>query len=219
MAETPTADATLEVPPEPAPEAPPPVDAAGRRATWALGSLAVFLFGLEALTGLGLLFHYRPTPGTAHADLVELREVSAFGFARDLHHWGAHALVIVVGLHLFRVVMSGAHKPPRHVNWTVGVALLVLTLGLATTGALLPWDERAYWSIATTQPAISVAGAADADGPPAVDGTTLRRYFALHCGLLPVLAAGLICYHLRRARRDGATDDDGATADEGATGD
>lgn len=110
--------------------------------TWALGSLAVFLFAAEAFTGLALLFHYRPGADAA-ADLVDLREASAFGFVQELHHWGSHALVIVVWLHLLRVLASASYRSPRHYNWAVGVALLILTLLLATTGTALSSDGEA----------------------------------------------------------------------------
>jgi quinol-cytochrome oxidoreductase complex cytochrome b subunit len=171
--------------------------AAGSRTTWALGSLAVFLFALEALTGLGLLFHYRPSVEAAFHDVVDLREASGFGFGWKLHHWGSHALVAVVLLHLLRVAGSGAYRPPRHRNWTAGVALLVLTLLLAATGAVLPWDAAAHAWLDLGLPA------SPGSGLPSPGGPILRRSFALHVGLLPAAALGLIVYHLRRARRDG----------------
>ena len=64
-----------------------------------------------------------------------------------MHRWGAHAMVIAVWLHMFRVFMTGSYKPPREFNWVVGVILLVLTLLLSFTGYLLPWDQLAIWAI------------------------------------------------------------------------
>ena len=81
--------------------------------TWALGGIAVVLAGFAALTGLGLMFHYRPVTETAHLDLVDLVEASRFAFVRELHRWSAHALLIVTALHLFRIVVAGAYRPPR----------------------------------------------------------------------------------------------------------
>ena len=108
---------------------------------WTLGRLAVVLVAVEALTGLALMFHYRPTVATAYLDLVDLGEVSAFAFLRPLHRWAAHAVVIVVWLHLLKAVLDGSYKPPRRRNWAVGVGLLVVTLMWATTGFLLPWGN------------------------------------------------------------------------------
>ena len=161
------------------------------RLSW--GRLAVALLVAEALTGLILMFHYRPTVDSAHLDLVDLREVSRFGFVRSLHRWGAHAAVILVWLHLFRVALRGAYAVPRRRDWAVGVVLMVLTLLLAATGYLLPWDQDAFWSLAVLSPAAANAAAGD---------SVLLRIYVSHCVALPLLVAGLTAYHLRCARRD-----------------
>ncbi len=161
--------------------------------TWALGGIAVVLAGFVALTGLGLMFHYRPVAATAHLDLVDLAEVSRFAFARELHRWGAHALLIVAALHLFRVVLAGAYRPPRHLNYAMGVALGLVILAAALTGYILPWDQHSQWLLGwLTEP-----GAAPGDA-------TLTFVYALHCGVLPVGGVILTFYHLQRARRDGS---------------
>jgi hypothetical protein len=60
-----------------------------------------------------------------------MRELSAsvtFGnLVRNMHRWGAHAMVFTVFLHMARVFYHGAYKPPREFNWVVGVILLLLT--------------------------------------------------------------------------------------------
>ncbi len=162
-----------------------------------LGNLAVFLLLFEAATGVGLMFHYRPAVGVAYLDAVDLREVSGFGFARGLHRWGAYAAVITVWLHMLRVALRGAYAPPRRVNWAVGVALMILTLLLAATGYLLPWDQQAYWGIATLSPAGDLVAT-----PEARHGRTLLSFYVWHSVALPLLMAALTLYHLYRARRD-----------------
>ncbi len=160
-----------------------------------LGYLAVFLLLLEAATGVGLMFHYRPAVGVAYLDLVDLREVSGFGFLRGLHRWGAYAAVITVWLHMLRVALRGAYAPPRRFNWTVGVALMILTLLLAATGYLLSWDQQAYWGISTLLPF--------GDAPPeGGQGRMLLSFYVWHSVGLPLVMAALTVYHLRRARRD-----------------
>src|SRR4029079_15665310 len=115
--------------------------------TGCMGGTAFFLFLVETITGLLLMFYYRPSVEYAFVDIVDLREAAAFGIMRELHRWGAHAMVIAVWLHMFRVFMTGSYKPPREFNWNVGVILLVLTLLLSFTGYLLPWDHLAIWAI------------------------------------------------------------------------
>ena len=98
-------------------------------------------------TGLLLMFYYRPTVEYAYVDILDLREQVPLGIMREMHRWGAHAMVITVWLHMFRVFMTGSYKPPREFNWVIGVILLVLTLLLSFTGYLLPWDQLAIWAI------------------------------------------------------------------------
>ncbi len=73
--------------------------------------------------------------------------MATLGILRELHRWGAHAMVITIWLHMYRVFLTGSYKPPREFNWGVGVILLVLTLLLSFTGYLLPWDQLAIWAI------------------------------------------------------------------------
>ena len=115
--------------------------------TWCMGGLTFFLFLVETFTGLLLMFYYRPTVAYAYMDIVDLAEQVPLGVMRELHRWGAHAMVISVWLHMLRVFMTGSYKPPREFNWNVGVILLVLTLLLSFTGYLLPWDQLAIWAI------------------------------------------------------------------------
>lgn len=171
----------------------PPARPAWSR-TWALGTIAVVVAVCEALSGLGLLFFYRPVAAAAHFGLVDLAETSPFAFVRQLHLWGGHALLIAAALHLFRVVVAGDYRPPRRHNYQVGVVLGLVVVALALTGYLLPWDRHAQWLLALLAP----AGVAGGDA-------FLTAVFALHCGVLPVAGTLLIVHHLGRARRDDAT--------------
>ncbi len=117
------------------------------RYTWCAGGVTFFLFLVLTFTGLLLMFYYRPTVEYAYVDILDLREQVPFGIMREMHRWGAHAMVISVWIHMFRVFMTGSYKPPREFNWVIGVILLVLTLLLSFTGYLLPWDQLAIWAI------------------------------------------------------------------------
>ena len=85
--------------------------------TWCMGGTSFFLFLVETVTGLLLMFYYRPTIEYAFTDIMDLREQAPFGIMREMHRWGAHAMVIAVWLHMFRVFMTGSYKLPREFNW------------------------------------------------------------------------------------------------------
>ena len=91
--------------------------------TWCMGGVTFFLFLVETVTGVLLMFYYRPTLEWAYNDILALRDVTTLGILRELHRWGAHAMVITVWLHMYRVFLTGSYKPPREFNWVVGVML------------------------------------------------------------------------------------------------
>ena len=120
--------------------------------TFCLGGLSFFLFILLTITGIFLMFFYRPTAGLgqelAYNDMQALSTSVNFGqLMRNMHRWAAHLMVFTVFLHMARVFYHGAYKPPREFNWVIGVILLTLTLLLSFTGYLLPWDQVALWAV------------------------------------------------------------------------
>src|SRR5688572_4917758 len=120
--------------------------------TYCLGGLSFLLFILLTVTGIYLMFFYRPSAGfgqeLAYKDIQALSSGVSFGqLVRNLHRWSAHAMVFTVFLHMARVFYHGAYKAPREFNWVVGVILLLLTLLLSFTGYLLPWDQLAIWAV------------------------------------------------------------------------
>ena len=136
------------------------------------------------------------------------------GIMREIHRWGAHAMVITVWLHMFRVFMTGSYKPPREFNWGVGVILLVLTLLLSFTGYLLPWDQLAIWAITVGTNMARATPLMGNEGPGAqllvlgdvkmvhagsdarfallggrfVGEGALLRFYVLHCVAIPLVA-------------------------------
>ena len=150
------------------------------RYTWCMGGITFFLFLVLTFTGLLLMFYYRPTVEYAYADIVDLQEHVPLGIMRELHRWGAHAMVITVWLHMLRVFMTGSYKPPREFNWGIGVVLLVLTLLLSFTGYLLPWDQLAIWAIAVgsnmarATPLLGTEGPLSASSPWGTSASSTR---------------------------------------------
>ena len=199
------------------------------RYTWCMGGLTFFLFLVETITGILLMFYYRPTGGDAYNDITALRDHLPLGIMRELHRWGAHAMVVTVWLHMFRVFLTGSYKPPREFNWCVGVILLVLTLLLSFTGYLLPWDQLAIWAItvgsnmARATPFLGYEGpgaqALVLDGIPLIHAgddarfgllagskvgeNALLRFYVLHCVMIPFVASILMAVHFWRVRKDG----------------
>src|SRR5476651_751669 len=197
--------------------------------TWCMGGITFFLFLVETVTGVLLMFYYRPTLEHAYNDILSLRDVTTLGILRELHRWGAHAMVITIWLHMYRVFLTGSYKPPREFNWGIGVILLVLTLLLSFTGYLLPWDQLAIWAITVGANMGAATPFAGVEGPGTmflkigdvnlvhsgndakfgllagrfIGEATLLRFYVLHCIAIPFVVTILIALHFWRVRKDG----------------
>jgi ubiquinol-cytochrome c reductase cytochrome b subunit len=171
--------------------------------TYYLGGIALFLFGVQVVTGTLLALYYSPTPEAAYKSVQAITSDVSFGWLiRSIHHWAANLMILFVALHLGRVFFQAAYKYPRELTWVVGCGLLLITLGFGFTGYLLPWDQRAYWA--------TVVGTEIAGGVPVlgdqlllllrggtdVTGATMSRFFGIHVLVLPLMLGGLLALHL-----------------------
>jgi quinol-cytochrome oxidoreductase complex cytochrome b subunit len=192
--------------------------------TWGMGGTTFLLFIVLTITGVILMFYYRPTEAFAYNDMKALMNDVSFGpLIRNMHRWAAHAMVITVMLHMFRVFLTGSYKPPRQFNWGIGVILLVLTFLLSFTGYLLPWDQLSIWAVTVGTNMARSVPLQGSEGPfsnylglrpdndvrfillggTQVGEPTLLRFYVGHCIFLPFIAATLMAVHFWRVRKDG----------------
>ena len=182
---------------------------AGTGWLFTLGSVLLALIAVQLLTGAFLTLYYAPTPDHAYDSVRFISASFAGRLVRGLHHYGASFLVIAVVLHMLRVVVFGAYKRPRELTWVSGIVLLLLVLGFALTGYLLPWDQRAYWATVVTINIGRLAplgGDVIADvmqGGAAVGALTLTRWYAAHVIFLPAVLVLITVLHLTMMRRQG----------------
>ena len=179
---------------------------------YTLGSATLFIFGMQAITGVFLAMYYVPSATEAYDSITHLTNDVFLGeFVRGLHKWGASLMIILIFLHMARTFFFGAYKYPRELNWVIGVVLLILTLVMGLTGYLLPFDQRSYWA---TIVAMNITASGPVVGPYLADflragpefvGTTLPRFYAVHMLLVPGAIIALIGAHLYLVVKLGTT--------------
>ena len=119
----------------------------GSRWIYITGSMLVFAFVTQAITGLFLWMFYSAGSQNAWESVYWIQnEVYAGWFFRGVHHYMAQAMVALLPLHMLQVIICRAYVAPREINYWLGLILLLLTLGLGLTGYLLPWDQKGYWA-------------------------------------------------------------------------
>jgi len=190
--------------------------------TWGLGVAAMAAFLITLVTGVLLMFYYKPYPDVAYDSIKDIHFVVPTGrFMRNIHRWAANLMVVAVLLHMARAFYTAAYRSPREFNWLIGMGLLVVTLGLSFTGYLLPWDQLAYWAITIganiaqspreVTDALGVTPYFDPGGlqkllllgSDVVGEEALIRFYLLHVMLLPLALGALAAVHFWRIRKDG----------------
>ena len=176
------------------------------------GSTLVFTFVLQVITGFMLWSAYSPSTRTAWESVYYIQHEMYLGnIIRGLHHYAAQGMVVLMAIHLIQVIIDGAYKAPREMNFWLGIVLLMIVLGLSLTGYLLPWDQKGYYATQVTTNIMSATPGVGrevqilAQGGSDYGHLTLTRFFAMHAGILPTLLVGFLGLHIYVFRRHGLT--------------
>ncbi|MCO6512620.1 MAG: cytochrome b N-terminal domain-containing protein [Aridibacter famidurans] len=190
--------------------------------TMGLGIISTAAFLITLVTGILLMFYYKPYPDVAYQSMKDIHFVVPTGrFIRNIHRWAANVMVIAVILHMARTFFTASYRKPREFNWLIGWGLLVTTLALSFTGYLLPWDQLAYWAITIganiaqspreITDALGITQYFDIGGlqrtillgSDEVGAEALIRFYLLHVMILPLILVMLMAVHFWRIRKDG----------------
>ena len=183
----------------------------GARWAYIFGSGLLYLFFSQVVTGVFLALYYVPSSDHAHTTVSYISKVVSSGlFLRSIHAYGATAIVIVLFLHISQTLLYGSYKGRRELLWLSGCFLLALMLGMAFTGYLLPWDQKAYFASAVGTNIISEVPLIGSSlqrllrGSSQMGTLTLSRFYVLHVFILPGLLIGFIATHVFLFRKAGA---------------
>jgi len=194
----------------------------GARWRYVWGSTLVFTFFLQVITGIFLWTAYAPSTQTAWESVYYIQYQMTLGWlVRGIHHFAAQAMVVLLAFHLLQVIIDGAYKAPREINFWLGIVLMSIVLGLSLTGYLLPWDQKGYYATKVATNIMGVTPAIGTEVQQIVQGGsdyghhTLTRFFALHAGILPGLLIAFLALHIAVFRRHGIHAKDPNHAPEG----
>src|SRR5258706_3475585 len=184
----------------------------GSRWRYVWGSTLTFALVVQFITGIFLWMAYSPSSQTAWESVYFIQDRMTGGWLlRGLHHFTAQLMIILLALHLMQVVIDGAYKAPREINFWFGLILLQLVLALSLTGYLLPWDQKGFWATTVATNLLAVIPGIGPGlqklivGGPEYGHHTLTRFFALHAGVVPGMIIALLVGHIYLFRRHGLT--------------
>ena len=168
-----------------------------------LGGMALFLFGIQVITGILLSLYYKPSPDQAFESVRAIVTEVDFGWLfRSIHSWSANLLIGVLFLHVLTTYIMRAYRRPREITWLTGMALLGVFMTFGFSGYLLPWNQLAFFAtkvgtaIANSVPVVGHYLLLMARGGEEVTGDTLARFYALHVVILPLTVLALVGGHL-----------------------
>src|SRR5437762_1948029 len=183
----------------------------GARWAYVFGSVLLFLFISQTITGIFLALYYVPSADRAHTTVAYIvKEVTGGSFLRSLHAYGSSVVVILLLLHLTQTYLYGAYKGRRDLLRISGCFLLALMLAMAFTGYLLPWDQKAYFAttvgtnMATDIPFIGGWLKRFMRGGNEMGTLTVSRFFVAHVFLIPAVLIAFIAAHVYLFRKAGA---------------
>jgi len=169
---------------------------------WGFGSLSGVCLAVQLVTGIFLAMHYVPNIELAFISVEHImRDVNYGWLMRYTHANGASMFFICVYLHICRSLYYGSYMYPRQYVWISGVIILVLMMGAAFMGYVLPWGQMSFWAatvITNLASAIPLVGPSIVEwlwGGFSVDNATLNRFFSFHY-LLPFVLSGVVGLHL-----------------------
>ena len=169
---------------------------------WNFGSLLLFCLIIQIVTGVTLAMHYNPSVLEAFNSIEHImRDVNNGWLVRYLHSNTASAFFFLVYLHIGRGIYYGSYRAPRTLVWAIGTVILILMMGTAFLGYVLPYGQMSLWGATVITNLISAIPWIGQDivefiwGGFSVNNATLNRFFALHF-VLPFILVALVLMHL-----------------------
>lgn len=177
------------------------------------GGVSLFLFIIQVVTGILLLFYYKGSAEYAFESIQFIMSKVSFGWLiRSVHTWAANLFILSVFIHMFSVFFAKAYRKPRELTWVTGVLLFFLSLAFGFSGYLLPWNQLAFFA---TKVGTDIVGSVPIIGEPLkiflrggedVTSATLSRFFGFHIALFPGLFTLFLIIHLVLVQRQGMSE-------------
>lgn len=185
-----------------------------------LGEAALYSFAILVGTGIYLALFFSPSPelvvyegsyeplrgaemSRAYRSTLELSfDVRAGLLVRQVHHWAALVFVAAIVGHLLRVLLTGAFRRPRELNWMVGVSLLFLALATGYAGYSMLDDVLSHVGLqighaaTSSVPVVGTWMAHVMFGGEQPGGEMIPRLYWAHVLVFPLLLAGLVGLHM-----------------------
>lgn len=166
---------------------------------WNFGSILLIILRVQLIRGVLLAMRYIGSAEAAFGSVDRiLREISSGWIIRSVHSNGASFFFLFMFLHIGRGLYYGSYR--KEETWLAGVTILLISMGVAFLGYVLPWGQMSFWAatvitnFVSSIPYIGKRIVIWLWGGYSVGGSTLTRFFALHY-ILPFVIVVLVLLH------------------------
>ncbi len=190
---------------------------------WTVGAMLTVVLALMMVTGLVLAMNFTATAEGAFASVEAItRRLPGGWLVRGMHMTGASLFMAALYVHLFRGLYYGSYKAPREILWLFGMTLLLLVMGTAFAGYVLPWGQMSYWGADVAGKAVGAVPVIGPDleklflGGDRPGDITLHHLFVLHWTLAFVVVA-FVGLHVAALHVPGPNNPEGVPPKKGET--
>lgn len=167
---------------------------------WNFGSLLGICLINQIITGFFLSIHYTANIEIAFNRVIHIIQDVNYGWIiRLIHINGASIFFICLYIHIGRGLYYNSFK--LYKVWITGILLLLITIGTAFIGYVLPWGQISYWGATVITNLVSAIPYLGEDivkwlwGGFSVNNATLNRFYSIHF-ILPFVILFIVIIHL-----------------------
>jgi ubiquinol-cytochrome c reductase cytochrome b subunit len=185
-----------------------------------LGEIAMFSLILLIISGIFLTLWFKPSTAEviydgsferlrgvpmseAYASTLDISfDVRGGLLMRQIHHWSALIFVAAMIVHATRILVTGAFRKPREINYVIGFTMLILGIIEGFLGYSLPDDLLSGTGLRITEgiilamPVVGTYVSFFLFGGEFPGEYIIPRFYSLHILLIPGIILALFTLHL-----------------------
>jgi len=169
-----------------------------------MGNWGVFLgitFGLQVASGLAVVMSYQASNENTFEVLdAMLRDGDGLWVVRGAHSSGSSLVFVFLYAHLLRAIVFGVAPRVHIMLWVSGVLMILVMMGVAFCGYVLPWGLMSFWALTVITNLVSVIPVIGQDilfyiwGGYWIGSITIQRFLCVHYLLPLVLCTGITAH-------------------------
>jgi quinol-cytochrome oxidoreductase complex cytochrome b subunit len=149
-------------------------------------------------SGIAMAQFYSPSPATAYASVKYISTTSGLQLIRGIHYWSANLGFVMLIIHMLRIIITGAFRPPRLITYFAGLGLLLMIFLIYFTGTMLRGDQESYEAMRHFMAVNKLFGPIGDffQEDFTLSTSMLSRIFAMHTSAFQIIFIAILVLHI-----------------------